>query len=252
VNPATNKPDNARPTAGGRKRRAPEAEPVEAIVAEIDDADFRDDVAADDLDAPAELDGFRAKVAAFDAAADRLVERFSSPALDRIFYPLSSAADHSVLWHALGAWRGLRTGDARNARRLGMIMAAESALTNGPIKAMFKRVRPADGPGTKEAPGDQDGPLPYGLRRPVTSSFPSGHATAAFTAAVVLSDRTSFPLYFGLAGAVAASRVYVRLHHASDVVAGAALGLAFGLVARKILPVASPRQSRKTVRVRVR
>lgn len=191
-------------------------------------------------------------VTRLDDAADALVERFRSPALDRVFYPLSSAADHSVLWHALGAWRGLRTGDARNARRLGLILAAESALTNGPIKAMFKRVRPSDGPGTKDDPGEQDGPLPYGLRRPVTSSFPSGHATAAFTAAVVLSDRKSFPFYFGLASAVAASRVYVRLHHASDVLGGAALGLAFGLVARKLLPVASPRKSRQTVRVRIR
>ena len=191
-------------------------------------------------------------VTRLDDAADALVERYRSPLLDRIFYPLSSAADHSVLWHALGAFRGLRTGDMRNARRLGIIMGVESAITNGPIKTMFKRVRPTDGPGTKDAPGEQDGPLPYGLRRPVTSSFPSGHATAAFTAAVVLSDRRSFPLYFGLAGAVAASRVYVRLHHASDVLGGAALGLAFGLVARRLLPVASPRRKRKTVRVRIR
>jgi membrane-associated phospholipid phosphatase len=71
--------------------------------------------------------------------------------------------------------------------RLGLILAAESALTNGPIKAMFKRVRPSDGPGTKDDPGEQDGPLPYGLRRPVTSSFPSGHAAGAFAVAPVLA-----------------------------------------------------------------
>lgn len=187
-----------------------------------------------------------------DARADALVDAVRSPALDRVMYPLSSAADHSVLWHALGAWRALRTGDARNARRLGMILAAESALTNGLIKSLFRRVRPSDGPGTQAEPGEQDGPLPYGLRRPVTSSFPSGHATAAFTAAVVLSDRRNAPLYFGLAAAVAASRVYVRLHHASDVLAGAALGCAFGLIARRILPVSSPRQLRGTTRVRIR
>jgi undecaprenyl-diphosphatase len=56
-------------------------------------------------------------------------------------------------------------------------------------------------------------------------------------AAVVLSEGTSLgPMYFGLAGLVSASRVYVRMHHASDVVAGAAFGLALGVVARRVLP----------------
>ena len=31
-------------------------------------------------------------------------------------------------------------------------------------------------------------PLPYGMHRPRTSSFPSGHATSAFTAAMLLAD----------------------------------------------------------------
>ena len=35
---------------------------------------------------------------------------------------------------------------------------------------------------------------------------------------------------------VAASRVYVRLHHASDVIGGALLGIAFGRVARRLAP----------------
>jgi undecaprenyl-diphosphatase len=39
-----------------------------------------------------------------------------------------------------------------------------------------------------------------------------------------------------LAGLVAASRVYVRMHHASDVVAGIAFGLGLGLVARRVIP----------------
>jgi undecaprenyl-diphosphatase len=200
-----------------------------------------------EADIPSELDAETLRSAApwvqrLDAAGDLLVERFRSPALDRVFYPLSSAADHSMLWHALGAWRGLRTGDARVARRFGLIMAAESALTNGVIKGLFRRVRPTDGPGTRAEPGEQDGDLPYGLRRPVTSSFPSGHATAAFTAAVVLSTKRSAPLYFGLAALVATSRVYVRLHHTSDVLAGAALGTVMGIVARKMLPIPSPRR----------
>lgn len=167
---------------------------------------------------------------------DRWVETFArhrrSPTLDRVFYPLSSAADHSLLWLALGALReATGRGASGSTLRLGAVLAAESALTNGALKLAFRRLRP-------ELDAAFGVPLPFALRRPVTSAFPSGHATAAFTAAAFLSrgDRLA-PVYYTLAGAVAASRVYVCLHHASDVVAGAGLGLVFGAVARRLAPV---------------
>ena len=50
---------------------------------------------------------------------------------------------------------------------------------------------------------------------------------AAFTAAVLLADRHPGPWY-ALAAVVASSRVYVGMHHASDVVVGAGVGLALG------------------------
>jgi undecaprenyl-diphosphatase len=160
-------------------------------------------------------------VGKFDDAVERMVDRIRSPRLDPIFYGLSSAADHSLLWIALGALRAARAGDPEVGLRVAAVLGAESALTNGPIKLAFRRLRPAH-----EVPA---GPLPYGLHRPVTSAFPSGHATSAFTAAVILSPgRRSRAALLGLAAAVAFSRVYVRLHHPSDVLAGSALGLAFG------------------------
>ena len=75
------------------------------------------------------------------------------------------------------------------------------------------------------------------MHRPITSSFPSGHAASAFTAATVLAGGPATPALYTLATLVAFSRVYVRMHHASDIVAGAALGLALGLVARRVLPL---------------
>lgn len=171
------------------------------------------------------------RVRAFDRRVDRAVDRRRGPALDRVFYPLSSAADHSLLWVALGAVREA-TGRGRpgSALRLTAILAAESVLTNGLVKLAFRRLRPALDPALP-------GPLPFGLRRPLTSAFPSGHATSAYTAAGFLArgDRLG-PAYHVLAAMVAASRVYVRLHHASDVLGGALLGIAFGRVARRFVP----------------
>jgi undecaprenyl-diphosphatase len=178
----------------------------------------------------------QAAVRRFDAAVDRWVDRHRGPRLDPLFYGLSSAADHSLLWHAVGAVRAVSRRDPKSALRFSAAMGIESALTNGPIKAAFRRIRPEDSP--THTP--DDGPLPYGLHRPITSSFPSGHATAAFTAATLLSrGRRTAPAWFALATLVAGSRVYVRMHHASDVLAGAALGLALG---RVLAPVGgSPR-----------
>jgi membrane-associated phospholipid phosphatase len=173
-----------------------------------------------------------------DDRVDAWVERHRGPRLDPIFYGLSSAADHGLLWTALGALRSARVGGPDPGLRLGAAMGIESAVTNGAIKACFRRIRP---------PHQPDGPLPYGMHRPRTSAFPSGHATSAFTAATLLSHGSNLgPFYFGLAGLVASSRVYTRMHHASDVLAGAALGLAFGHVAKRLLPmhprVQSPRR----------
>ena len=76
------------------------------------------------------------------------------------------------------------------------------------------------------------------MRRPITSSFPSGHATTAFMAATMLADGTNAgPAYFTLAALIAFSRVYVRLHHTSDIVGGALLGLALGRIAKRIVPL---------------
>jgi len=172
---------------------------------------------------------------ALDRAVDAGVRGVRNPVLDAVFYPLSSAADHSLLWLATAGVREA-TGRARPGTtvRLAAVLATESAVTNLALKSLFGRLRPALDPALT-------GPLLWGLRQPVTSAFPSGHATAGFTTAVFLSRADPGPPWYLIAGLVGFSRVYVRLHHASDVLAGAALGLAFGALARRlVLPPGAP------------
>jgi undecaprenyl-diphosphatase len=170
----------------------------------------------------------RAAADRFDDAVETQVARIRRPALDPLFYGLSSAADHGLLWLTIATARAAREGDPTSALRFALLLGTESACTNGVVKSFFRRVRPPEH-------YEHDDPLPYGMHRPITSSFPSGHAASSFTAATLLSAGGSGAPYYALASLVAFSRVYVRMHHASDVLAGAALGLAFGRLARRFV-----------------
>jgi undecaprenyl-diphosphatase len=172
--------------------------------------------------------GVAGAVADFDAAVDRWVEQWrGNPQLDRIMYAASELGDFSLIWHLIATARALAPDrKPEDAVRVAAIIGAESLLVNGVIKSLIGRRRP---------PWEQERPLK--LRRPRTSSFPSGHASSAATAFGVLAPGDPlWPLYAAVAAAVAGSRVYVKIHHASDVVAGAALGVGLALIARKVWP----------------
>lgn len=174
------------------------------------------------------MPGLAATVTAFDERVEKwLAPRRSAP-VDHLMYGISSAADHALLWLALGGVRTARTRDLRWGGRFLAALAGESAVTNV-VKLGFRRVRPQEH-------FENAGPLPYGMRRPITSSFPSGHAVTAFTAASVLAPGSPIgPVYYALAATIASSRVYTRIHHASDGLAGVALGLVLGRVARRLV-----------------
>ncbi len=171
-------------------------------------------------------------VRTIDQQVDTFVAQHQHPIADRVFYPLSSAADHSILWHAIGITAAVVRKDKQFAFRFALALGLESALTNGVIKPMVGRVRPPT----------ETGPLPHGLRRPKTSSFPSGHATSAFMSHAILGNgaRPSHKALLGLLSAsVASSRVYTRMHHASDVLAGTVLGIGFGSLAKRYIRLRS-------------
>jgi undecaprenyl-diphosphatase len=179
---------------------------------------------------PLSLADLTARVQRFDDRVDGAVDALRGhKTADRLFYGASELGDFSLIWHLLGAARGV-TSDrkADEAIRLSAVLAAESVLINGIVKSFFRRTRPE---------WLSDTPRPHRLRRPRSSSFPSGHASAAFTAATLLAeDDPLWPLYYAAAAFVASSRTYVKIHHASDVVAGALTGMVIGRVARKAWP----------------
>jgi undecaprenyl-diphosphatase len=174
------------------------------------------------------------RVRAFDARVDRAFDTIrGNPVADRIMYGASALGDFSLVWHLVGVGRAVRGGRTheREAARLAAALLVESALVNVGVKSLFRRTRPA-----------WDQHRPRRLRRPRSSSFPSGHATSGFMAATLLSTggRRSRMAWFGLAAVVASSRVHVRIHHGSDVAAGALIGIGLGRLARRLWNVSPP------------
>ena len=163
------------------------------------------------------LSGLGPGVARFDAAVDEWLETIrGNPTVDRVATTASRLGDWSTIWHAAGLVRALAGGRLRESIALDIGLAAESLIVNQGVKRLFRRERPTES-------GDDR----YEVRRPSTSAFPSGHASAAAFAAVTLirwsRGRTS-PLWLTMAVVVGASRAVVRIHHASDVVGGAVTG----------------------------
>jgi undecaprenyl-diphosphatase len=166
------------------------------------------------------------RIEAFDQKVDAWFDRLrGNRALDRAFYGASALGDFSLIWHLVSVARtAAKPSTEKEALRLAAALAVESVVVNWGVKSLFRRTRPR-----------REEHAAHRLRQPRSSSFPSGHATSGFMAATLLADRrpTQRPLWFALAGVVAASRVHVRIHHASDVVGGAAIGVAAGAVVRR-------------------
>lgn len=87
------------------------------------------------------------------------------------------------------------------------------------------------------------GVITYGMKRLIgrkrpldetlgNPALPSGHASITFSVATILGyqyPKWRIPLYIG-AGLVSFSRIYLGRHYTSDVVAGAAIGTAMGVL----------------------
>lgn len=156
-------------------------------------------------------------IAEFDARAEAALERLrDNPWLDRLMTAATHAGEFSAVWHVAGLARGAVTGRWDQTLTLAAGLGAESLIVNQGLKRLFRRTRPTTS-------GDDR----FTIRTPLTSSFPSGHASAATFAAITLirwDGPRTIPLWGGLAALIALSRPYVRIHHASDVVGGVAAG----------------------------
>jgi undecaprenyl-diphosphatase len=95
-----------------------------------------------------------------------------------------------------------------------------------PVKAFFRRRRPFVQIVRALVIG----------KKPGSWSFPSGHTASSFASAWALSTvwPKASPAFFAIAAIVGASRVYVGAHYPGDVASGAATGIVFSEIIRRL------------------
>ena len=166
---------------------------------------------------------------AVDRAGERVFEHTRGhPLADVLAAGASNLSDYGLVWVLLAIVKARRPGRARRRAVAGLALAG--VLSYGVNRAVKQRVG-------RERPAGREERVRAALavRRPASSSFPSGHTLAACCTAVVLTDGAGTAAALGFAAAVALSRVHLGDHHLSDVVGGGLIGGVLGIVARALL-----------------
>ena len=154
---------------------------------------------------------------------DFIQENFKCAFLD-FFMPLVTLfGEGGVFWIATAAVLLIFKKTRKTGAAMGVALALGFLIGNLTLKPLIARVRPYDMPGVEVSMlvshlGDK--------------SFPSGHTLACFEAATVLfiHNKKVGIAALVVAVSVALSRLYLYVHYPTDVLAGAVLGIVFGVL----------------------
>jgi undecaprenyl-diphosphatase len=166
------------------------------------------------------------RMLSYDEALLVRVRKWEVPWVTRVMRTFT-ALGNAPTWWAMGLGRAAVGGSARRPA----LLLGSAALVSTVASQVIKRTA------TRARPNPQVLGFSALTEYPDRFSFPSGHTTAAFAVAVALSGEGAYlgPASLALAVGIATSRVYLGAHYPLDVVAGAALGSAAGLLVRSVL-----------------
>jgi len=145
--------------------------------------------------------------------------RGHGPGVERAAKALGKAGNNGAIWVVISLVALVATDSNGEAWVICALLGPVAIALNYVIKAIVRRPRPV-----------LEGLPPLG-GAPSSLSFPSAHATASFAVATAMTRIDSLgALAFILAFALALGRPYLGMHYPSDVLAGAILGVALGLI----------------------
>jgi undecaprenyl-diphosphatase len=142
-----------------------------------------------------------------------------SPGLEGAAVALGKAGNNGLVWFVLGAALMLLDSSRWESWLICALLGPIAIGLNYGIKLAVKRPRPV-----------LEGLPPLG-GAPSSLSFPSAHATSSFAVATAMVRvDPAMAGAFVVAIALALGRPYLGMHYPSDVLAGAFIGIALGLI----------------------
>jgi undecaprenyl-diphosphatase len=142
-----------------------------------------------------------------------------SPAVEEAAVALGKAGNNGLVWFVLGAALAILDNGRWESWLICALLGPFAIVLNFAVKLAVRRPRPV-----------LEGLPPLG-GAPSSLSFPSAHATSSFAVATAMcrvDPATSAA--FVVAIALSLGRPYLGMHYPSDVLAGALLGIALGLI----------------------
>ena len=142
-----------------------------------------------------------------------------SPGLEGAAVALGKAGNNGLVWFVLGAALAILDSSRWESWLICALLGPIAIGLNYGIKLAVKRPRPV-----------LEGLPPLG-GAPSSLSFPSAHATSSFAVATAMVRvDPAMAGAFVVAVALSLGRPYLGMHYPSDVLAGAFIGVALGLI----------------------
>lgn len=167
-------------------------------------------------------------------------ESLHTPVLNYIMYGFTLLGEAGIVWILLAL--ACLTVMPKNYRKAGITIALSLIISlimcNLVMKNMFARVRPFVADGTFENL--------FNIFDSIDDwSFPSGHTSASFAAAVALFmwNKKHGIKAIILAVLISLSRLYLTVHYPTDVLASVVLGTIYGIAAYYIVKAISRRRA---------
>ena len=159
----------------------------------------------------------------YDRQLERWTVQHRANWLNPVFEGLSWIGGQGLVWLAIALVLAVWWRRPWLFAQVALADLAAQVISTG-LKQWIARARPSEVYAT---------PKPL-VHAPHDNSFPSGHATASFACATMLSFYAprAAPAFFLLAAAIAWSRVYVGVHYPLDVLGGAVLGVLIAIALR--------------------
>lgn len=146
--------------------------------------------------------------------------RFHGPVAETVGKGLGRIGEYGAIWLVIGIALAFADPDNGEDWVVAGILGPVAIGLNYVVKVVVRRPRPV-----------LEG-LPALGGAPSSLSFPSAHATSSFACATAMTRiAPEAAVLFVLAAAIAACRPYLGMHYPSDVLGGAVLGAALGLIA---------------------